>query len=188
MIDIVKRFVSRFEPYIIPKINGITFNHNKEMEEKFKKLIGNRKVIQLYHCTDSSNYSNISKNIFANGFHIGPASNKGYGVYFAGHSQYSAFWGGGNHIIVCDIIVDEEFVSKHISEIYSSINNWEYVVSKTELIFPKCLIEFQLSIDNSYRNKSWSNGICDNCRPEKEKFEECFRRCDCKHFPVADDY
>lgn len=185
-INIVKRFLARLEPEIIPKIKGVKFNDNQKMKEKFKSLIGDRKIIQVYHCTDSYEYMKRTKDIFENGFRIGQASNKGYGVYFANHSQYAAFWGGGNHIIVSDVIVDEDFVSKHISEIYSTKNNWEYVVSKSELIFPKCLIEFELSTSNTRRNKSWSNGICDNCRAEKEKLEECYRRCDCKHFPTAD--
>lgn len=185
-LNLVKRFISRFDDGLIPNIKKVTLNNNQKMKDKFEKLVGNREIIQVYHCTDSYEYLERTKNIFDNGFRIGPASNKGYGVYFASHSQYSAFWGGCNHVIVADVIVDKDFVSRHISEIYSTKNNWEYVVSTPELIFPRCLIEFELSTSNALRNKSWSNGICDNCREEKEKLDECFRRCDCKHFPTAD--
>lgn len=185
-LNIVKRFISRFEPGINPKIKGIKLNNNEEAENNFKKLMGNKKILQLYHCTESYDYLKRAENIFNKGFWIGPASNKGYGVYFASHAQYSVFWGGRNHVIVCNIIVDEKHVSKHISEIYSSFNNWEYVVSKPELILPIALVEFELELINVPRIKSWSNGMCNNCRHKQEKIEEQYRRCDCKHFPVAD--
>lgn len=183
---IVKRFLSRFESGITVKVKGVTFNNNKKMKQNFESLICDRKIIQLYHCTDSYDYLKRSKDIFDNGFIIGPSSIKGKGVYFASHSQYSAFWGGRNHVIVSDIIVDEDHVSRHISEIYSSNNNWEYVISYPKLIFPRCLIEFQCF--TTPRSKYWSNAICDNCRSKNEKIEEFYRRCDCKHFPVADKF
>lgn len=186
-LNVVKRFVSRFDTGIIPKIKGLTFNNNIEMKYKFEKLIDNRKIIQLYHCIRSGNYLEISENIFKNGFHIGPSSNKGRGVYFSSHSQYAVFWGQTNHIIVSDIIVDENYVSKHISEVYSNNNNWEYVISNTDLIFPRCLIEFETLLEKSSRNKHWSNGTCDNCKYRFENCEESYKRCDCKHFPVADN-
>lgn len=179
----VNRFISRFHPKVDVTIKSVKENDNKEMLEKFNRNAKGKIILQLYHCTE--NYKESYKTIFKDGFYIGQACNKGYGIYLASHSTYAYSWGGRNHVIVCDVIVDEEHVGKFFSEIYSTKNNWEYVVSKEELVYPRYLIEFDAS-NIEGKIKGWTNALCPTCPEYKHNFEECFRRCDCKQYPTAD--
>ena len=149
--SLINRFKSRLYKGTEFNVSGIIMNNNKESLEKFKSNIKDREVVQLYHCTDNYNYHENFASICDNGFHIGSASNKGYGIYFASHSLYAQFWGGNNHVIVCNIIIGDG-VNKFYSEIYSENNNWGYVVTDKFLIYPVALIEFT-SKSNSRERK-----------------------------------
>ena len=178
--EIINRFISRFDDKIMPTITSIKFNENNK--SPFSLLIGDRQLIQIYHCIRSEYYEEISKKIFTDGF-IANIGNKGYGVYLASHAQYARYWGGNNHVLVCDVIVDPKYVNRFISEVYSGVNNWEYVVSDPKLIYPVCLIKFECK--RNCRERNWTNGMCPNCFDEASQDPEYTRRCDCKHYPIA---
>lgn len=179
----VNRFISRFNPKVDITIINVIENNNLEMLNNFNLSANGKPIVQLYHCTEK--YKEKYESIFNNGFFVGPACNKGYGVYLASHSNYSYSWGGRNHVFICDVIVDEKHVGKYFSEIYSPTNNWEYVVSDRKLVFPRYLVEYSAS-NRTEEIRDWTNAICPTCPEYKHKLEESFRRCDCKQFPTAD--
>ena len=181
----INRFISRFHPNVDVTIKNVIENSNMKMRNTFHKLSKNKTIVQLYHCTDPYNYKERTASIFKNGFYIGSSCNKGYGIYLASHSNYAYNWRGRNHVLICDVIVEEEHVSKYYSEIYSHKNNWEYVVSKIELVFPRYLVEFSASNFNSKEN-IWTNALCPTCPEHKRTKDKCFHRCDCKQYPTAD--
>jgi hypothetical protein len=150
------------------------------MLEQFNIKAKCKMKLELYHCSDD--YKNKYKSIFKNGFFKGPASNKGYGIYLSSHSNYSYKWGGRDHVIVCEVIVDENLVSKYYSEVFSPKNNWEFVVKDKSLIYPKYLIEYE-SDDYKY-DRYWTRALCYNCSEVKKSQNERYRRCDCPQFPV----
>jgi hypothetical protein len=181
----INRFISRFHPGVQVTVTNVTENSNIPMREAFQSLAKNKTILQLYHCTNPDNYNERTTSIFANGFYIGSSCNKGYGIYLASHSNYAYNWGGRNHVIICDVIVNEDFVSKYISEIYSAKHNWEYVVTKSELVYPRYLVEFNTTnLDDNVQ--IWTNALCPMCPEHKRRQDKCFHRCDCKQYPVAD--
>ncbi len=187
--EITARFFKRFHPRIEFQLRNVVMNNNQDMLRKFTDAIQGRTVIQLYHCVNQYGYSSvqeIAESIFRNGFRIGQASNKGYGVYLASHSNYAQYWAGNNHAIVCDVIVDETRVGKYYSEIYSPENNWEYCVANPDLIYPKCYIEYERIWTNTHYERLWTNAICPTCPAEKHEQKEHQRRCDCRQYPTAD--
>ena len=181
----ISRFISRFHPNVTVTIDNVVENPNVEMQDAFHKLSTNKTVLQLYHCTEPDTYKTRAESIFKNGFYIGSSCNKGYGIYLASHSNYAYNWGGRNHIIICDVIAEEPHVSKYFSEIYSPKNNWEYVVAKPNLVFPRYLVEFKASNLENHAH-IWTNALCPTCPEHKRQMEKCFHRCDCKQYPTAD--
>lgn len=184
-MNAVNRFISRFHPKVDITIKNVIENHNLDMLANFNKHAKGKTVLQLYHCTDSYKYKEYCESIFNNGLYSGSASNKGYGIYLASHSNYAYSWGGRNHVFICDVIVEEDHVGKFFSEIYSPENNWEYVVTKKELVFPRYLVEFNAG-NRDEKIRGWTNALCPTCPEHKQKMDRQFCRCDCKQYPTAD--
>ena len=161
-----------------------------------------KKIIQLYHSSQNIIYKpeEVINSIFKNGFNIGSACNKGYGVYLASHSMYSFRW-GGCHTFIADVIVEcdqdknkekekeKPFdIERFISEIYSPCNNSEYVISNPKLIYPRYYLEYEVKPIEKYdpKTKVWTNACCPNCPPEKKQNGPEFYRCDCPQYPTID--
>jgi hypothetical protein len=186
--QIVNRFISRlhFGSKCEYKITDLIENTNNEMKEKFDKLAEGKKVLQLYHCSKNIYQDGVIDSIFKNGFRIGSASNKGYGVYMASHSRYAHYW-GGHHVFVCNVIADDTKMERYISEIYSPENNFEYVIKDTDIIYPVCYFKYAVTSDTADSKKIWTNACCDNCPEHKKNLkEEMFKRCDCPQSPTID--
>jgi hypothetical protein len=187
-ISVMERFISRFYSSVKFIQFSITENTSFKHLDNFNKLSKNKQKLELYHCTRNYNYQENVKSIFDDGLFPGSACNKGYGIYLASHSNYSLTWGGGNHVFVCEVIADETLVHKYISEIYSPKNSWEYVVDDRYIIYPKYLIEYKLErINNHFYKNLYTNATCENCPEYKKNMEECYRRCDCRHFPIVEE-
>ena len=190
-IRVMERFLERISLHSKTNLKKISITENNLFSptslKEFKKLAKNKTTLELYHCNGRDYKDNINS-IFKDGLFPGSASNKGYGIYLAAHSNYSVKWGGCNHAFVCEVIMDDAFVTKHISEIYSPTHNWEYVVKNRFLVYPKYLIEYELEMDDYRLEKIYTNAICEDCPDYKKAFkEECYRKCDCPHFPIEDD-
>ena len=183
----MERFIERISLQSKLNIKRMSITENRVFSpshlNKFNTLAKNKTKLELYHCTRSYNYQDNIDSIFKDGLYPVSASNKGYGIYLAAHSNYSVKWGGCNHVFVCEVIVDEAFVTKHISEVYSPKNNWEYVVTNRHLIYPKYLIEYELEIYDYALEKIYTNAICERCLKDCA----CARRCDCPHLPIVEE-
>lgn len=183
---IVNRFIDRMNINGIFNIINIEENKNQKLLEKWLDLKENNKVLQLYHSIRDFDYLEKKDSIFNNGFYIGCADNKGYGVYLANHSRYSAFWAGSyTGVLVCDVIYDSKYIKRCKSEIYSPIHDSEYVVSKPELIFPRYYIKYSFETDENvpYVKRGYFN--CVKCDTPNEFGYSV--RCDCPFDNVDDN-
>lgn len=182
--DSLERFKNRFRKGIKININSVIENRNEKLPGEFSKNMKDKKILQLYHSIRNGLDSReTAKSIFENGFNDLGDGNKGYGTYLSSHSSYSYFWGGRNHIIICDVICDEKYVKRFISEIYSEENNWEYVVKKPKLIYPRFYVEYTEEKNVEF-NKIWTNHRCEICQTTPVLINQIHRRCDCPQFPT----
>ena len=191
-IQAIERFLARFyDPELVAQITRISITENiayKFLSEFQKGRVKKQyQKMELYHSTQNLD-AEKQRSIFEDGLFAGSARNKGYGVYLASHANYSAKWGcGPRHVFVCDVWMDPSAVTKHISEIYSPKNNWEYVVKNKHLIFPKYLLQYEMRQSVWYpETKIFTNEICAHCPSYKHEMSEEYRKCDCAHLPLVE--
>lgn len=176
-------------------INKRTYNNN--IFTKFFGIFQKKPLLlQLYHSTRYVSEDKI-QSIFQNGLFPGSACNKGYGVYLSSHSRYSYLWGDSKwdrqndifvkHVFICNVIGKQSSMNKYISEIYSPKNNWEYVVSDHDIVYPKYYMEYFVTPQDCIKSeRGWTNATCPACLAQNEHIEICFRRCDCEQHPTID--
>jgi hypothetical protein len=134
--------------------------------------------IELYHSTRNEDSYSVFVSICTKGFRVGPACNKGYGVYLANHGRYSLFWGnrnfdGSRHIMVCRIKVGH--LHQFWSEIISSNETFchEFVVPNPEYVWVSHYIEYNVIIPKSIDIPIFVEHGNFNCTT-------CTTRCDCE--------
>lgn len=113
------------------------------MLNQFKRL--NRTsapIMQLYHAQRDRDHS---ESICRSGFHCSLYGNKGVGVYLANHSRYAWNWASPrNPVLICDVIADDERISRYRSEIISPTWDSEYVVRAPELVYPRYILKYEI--------------------------------------------
>jgi hypothetical protein len=136
----------------------------------------NNNSIELYHATRNQDSHSVFMSMCTKGFRIGPACNKGYGVYLANHGRYSLFWGnrnfdGSRHVMVCRVKVSS--LHQFHSEISSGNDIFchEFVVPNPEDVWVSHYIEYNVTIPKSMKIPVFVEQF--NCKV-------CFQRCDCE--------
>lgn len=144
MDQAIQRFVARLN---LP--DGFSFmlvdcreNENDVMLDKFNNKRRANKFLQLYHAQRDSDHSG---SICNTGFHCSYYGNKGVGVYLANHSRYAWNWASPkNPVLICEVIADEERISRYRSEIFSPTWDSEYVVNDPELVYPRYILKYKI--------------------------------------------
>ncbi len=114
-------------------------------------------------------------------------------MYLANHSRYSWNWASPrNPVLICEVIADEERISRYRSEIFSPIWNSEYVVKDPELVYPRYILNYKIEgkiprqiIDQIGYVKHGNFG-CVPCDSEVISRNHKGIRCDCKLEPKID--
>lgn len=182
--DAIEKYIS-----IVPKNIKIDITKVISSNKEFNITNNRQKKIRLYHVIREDNDRkrlDIANDIIKNGFMIHKAiipPNKGFGIYFAEHANYSLFWGTTKHnVVISNVDMDDRKVKRYISEIYSETNNNEYVVSDESIIEPICYLELSKQIFISNNNTSfWTNPKCEKCNKTQSKY---LLRCDCQQYPT----
>jgi len=145
-IAALQRFTERLSLPVSWKLIVNRFNTIQNME---KQSAAGRPIIQLYHAINELGHSNkIIESIMQHGFRIGPACNKGYGVYLANHSRYSLNWACKQPVLICDVIYEPSEVKRYRSELMSPHWDSEYVVTNPKLILPRYVLEYDIQRPN----------------------------------------
>lgn len=193
----IQRFVTRLSlpDGFVFKLIHCHENANESLAQKFYAKIQTHKILQLYHAIRDGAKSlkgmDVAESICNNGFRIGPAGNKGRGVYLANHSRYSWNWASmENPVLICDVIADSRLVTRHRSEILSPIMNSEYVVCDPELVFPRYVLEYKVEgeiTDDILDRIGYVQHGKFGCTP-CDSYEGSWKgkRCDCKLDPMID--
>jgi hypothetical protein len=115
----MRRFISRFDFDVTNRLRilKVTQNTNSKMINEFNTRIQDHPVLELYHVVRSPDYRPVIDRIFSQGFEGGLHGNRGPGIYVSSHSQYAAFWGNNEHVIVCHVIADKDSLSRHTSDV-----------------------------------------------------------------------
>lgn len=175
MNRILTRLKNRI-PYSIT-IKEIKMNDNTKLLDRFNQHKHNYPIIELYH--SSRDGMKAINSIMKDGFYNSTPyrGNKGRGIYFANHGLYSLWAGKPYHVLVCHVIGNDKYVTRHHSEILSKKNDSEYVVTDTQICYPICSIIFEVK-----GRANWANKLCENNN------EICLlnKRCDCARYPTID--
>jgi hypothetical protein len=113
-------------------------------------------------------------------------------VYLANHSRYAWNWSGTrNPVLICDVIADDERISRFRSEIYSPTWNSEYVISDPVLVYPRYILSYEIdgviTLEMHDQIGYVKNGKF-GCVPCDSKVFGNLKgdRCDCKLDPTVD--
>lgn len=173
----ITKFITRLS---LPKNFTFRLRNCTEIENRYSA--NSMATLELYHACRGGMKS--AHSIITNGFDINHRGNKGYGVYFANHSRYSAFWAGWNNpVIICHIRGDTKYIKRYKSEYKSPHWDSEYVVTDQDLIFPKYILEYTLEnndVTNDFNELGYvvhGNFGCDIC-------DKKIIRCNCRQFPT----
>lgn len=191
MDQAIQRFVTRLN---LPDGSSFTLvncmeNKNDIMLNKFNSNTNANKILQLYHAQkDCDN----SESICNTGFRCSYYGNKGVGVYLANHSRYSWNWASSrNPVFICEVIANEERISRYRSEVISPIWNSEYVVKDPELVYPRYILKYEIEGEMPHQRLDQIGYVKHGefgCVPCDSEFfgDRKGIRCDCKLEPKID--
>jgi hypothetical protein len=174
MSNILDRFIYRM---FLPKSHKFvlerwTWNSNMETG-----LIPSEHL-EVYHvCEDMT----IAERILAHGFIVGPACNKGYGIYSASHGRYALNWRPCKPVIVCWVKIAK--TKAFHSEIYAPDHSHEFVTSDPSAVHPIAVIEYHIIApkDSSYTHGfQTSIGPVGCAKCDYHVYDDIWKRCDCE--------